>query len=132
MDDHDEYGRDWEDGGNPYYGTDINDPDFWDDAPIVSSYGWQQGVEDGLLVKCFENRWPTLSAGKPILATAGVVNAFSTAALIEIWNAYAKWRKDVEQTLPEEDRLFSTEMNGETIWVIEDGATFTMLFREEY
>jgi len=35
-------------------------------------------------------------------------------------------------TLPEEDQLFSTTMNGEKVWLLEDGAAFTMLYPEDY
>ena len=34
--------------------------------------------------------------------------------------------------LPEEDRLFSTTMNRETVWVIEDGAAFTLMYLSDY
>ena len=47
----------------------MTDHRFWDDAPIIFRYTWQQGVEDGSLIKVFENRWQELSGGKPILAT---------------------------------------------------------------
>jgi len=50
----------------------------------------------------------------------------------EIWNEYVDWRKNVCATLPEEDQLFSTKMNGEKVWLLEDGAAFTMLYPEDY
>ena len=31
--------------------------------------------------------------------------------------------------LREEDQMFNTKMNGETVWVIEDGQAFTLLIR---
>ena len=34
--------------------------------------------------------------------------------------------------LPEEDRLFSTTINRETVWVIEDGAAFTLMYPSDY
>jgi len=35
-------------------------------------------------------------------------------------------------TLPEAEQLFSTTMNDKKVWVIEDGAAFTILFPEDY
>jgi hypothetical protein len=51
---------------------------------------------------------------------------------MEIWNEFVQWRKKVMPTLREEDRLFHTSMNGRKVWVIEDGAAFTMMYPEEY
>ena len=105
---------------------------FWDDAEVIHSYSWQQAVEDGSLVEVFKNRWPELTRGKPILATIAVYTAFSLAALREIWNEFVIWQHAVMPTLPEEDRLFSTTMNGEKVWVIDDGTVYTILFPEDY
>ncbi len=104
----------------------------FEDAPVISSYTWEQGVEDGALAKVFENRWPQLSNGKPIVATASIIEAFSLAALREIRNDFVVCKKNVEPTLPEEDRLFSTKMNKQTVWVMEDEAVFTILFPSGY
>ena len=108
------------------------DNHLWDDTPIIFSYTWQQAVEDGSLVKVFENRWPQLSQDKPILATIALYSAVSLAALREIWNEYVIWREKVMPTLKEEDRLFSTTMNGETVWVIDDGTVYTLLYPSDY
>ena len=35
-------------------------------------------------------------------------------------------------TLPEEEQMFVTTMNGDDIWLIEDGDAFTMLYPEDY
>jgi len=51
---------------------------------------------------------------------------------LEMWNEYVTWRRNVEPTLPDEDRLFHTRMNGKTVWVIEDGQAFSLLFPEDY
>ncbi len=67
-----------------------------------------------------------------MVATIGIYNAFSLAALREIWNEYVVWRQQVMPTLPEEKQLFSTTMNARKIWVLEDGEAFTILFPEEY
>lgn len=85
----------------------------------------QQAVADGVLVEIFKNRWGQLSGGKPIVATAHLFGAMSLAGLLEIWNEFVHWRKHVMPTLPEADRLFTTTMNGDTVWVIEDDAAYT-------
>ena len=99
---------------------------------IVSVYPLERAIEDGVLVEVFKNRWQELSQGKPIVATAHLFNAVSLAALLEIWNEYVDWRTNIMATLPEEDQLFSTTMNGEKVWLLEDGAAFTMLYPEDY
>jgi hypothetical protein len=97
----------------------------------VYTYTWEQAVEDGVLVKLFENRWQELTHGVPILATDHVFGEYSLAAFQEIWNEYVVWRQKVMPTLPEEERLFKTKMNSKVIWVIEDGV-FTIMFPEDY
>ena len=43
------------------------------------------------------------------------------------------WQRDIEPTLPEEDRLFSTQAsNGKFVWVIEDAQAITVMYPEEY
>ena len=95
-------------------------------------YTLQQAIADGVLVEVFKNRWSELSSGKPIVATSHLFNEVSLAALREIWNEYVVWRRDVLPTLPEEDQLFSTSMNSEKVWVLEDGQAFTILYPEDY
>jgi hypothetical protein len=34
--------------------------------------------------------------------------------------------------LPEEEQLFHTSMNGQNVWVIEDGTAFTLMYPEDY
>jgi hypothetical protein len=102
------------------------------DKFIVYGYTLQQAIADGVLGKIFEKGWKKLSGGKPIVATAKILEEISLAGLIEIWNEYAEWRTNALPTLPEEDQLFHTEMNGKKIWVIEDGQAFTILYPEEY
>jgi hypothetical protein len=105
---------------------------IFDDADVISTYTLQQAIEDGVLVEIFKNRWKTLSGGKPIVATANLFTAVSLAGLLEIWNEFVQWKKAVEPTLPEEERLFKTTMNSETVWVIEDGQAFTLMYPEDY
>lgn len=103
-----------------------------EDANVISSYPLDQAVADGVLVEVFKNRWEELSGGKPIVATAHLFGEISLAGLMEIWNEYAFWRKNVMETLPEEDQMFVTKMNDEKVWLLEDGAAFTMMYPEDY
>jgi hypothetical protein len=96
------------------------------------TYTLEQAIADGVLVEVFKNRWPELSGGEPIVATAHLFNEISLAGLREIWNEYVEWRKNVKDTLPEEEQLFVTTMNGDKIWLIEDGQAFTMMYPEDY
>jgi hypothetical protein len=105
---------------------------IFDDADVISTYPLDQAIKDGVLVEIFKNRWGELSGGKPIVATAHLFNDISLAGLMEIWNEFVSWRKTVMPTLPEAERLFHTTMNGQTVWVIEDGAAFTLLYPEDY
>jgi len=99
---------------------------------VISSYTQSEAVNDGFLVKVFENRWESLSGGKPIIATRAIFDEFSLAALLEIWNDFVVWKNKVEPTLPEEDKMFSTKMNDRKVWVVDDGSAFTIMFPEDY
>jgi len=103
-----------------------------DEATIISEYSLEQAIKDGVLVEVFKNRWHELSQGKPIVATSHLFSQVSLAGLLDIWNEYVKWRTQVMPSLPEADQLFSTTMNGEKVWLLEDGAAFTMLYPEDY
>jgi hypothetical protein len=104
----------------------------FDDATVIIEYTLTQAIEDGVLVEIFKHRWPELSGGKPIIATAHLFEEVSLADLLEIWNEFVVWRKHVMPTLPEEEQLFHTSMNGQNVWVIEDGAAFTLMYPEDY
>jgi hypothetical protein len=104
----------------------------FDDADIISTYTLDQAIADGVLVEIFKDRWQELSGGKPIVATVHIFNEISLAGLLEIWNEFVQWRKTVMPTLKEEDRLFHTKMNEKKVWVIEDGAAFTLMYPEDY
>jgi len=101
-----------------------------DEAIVV--YTLEQAIADGVLVEIFKNRWKDLSGGKPIVATDHIFRGISLAGLMEIWNEFVEWRNNVLPTLPEEDQLFHTGMNGKTVWVMEDGQAFTILYPEDY
>jgi hypothetical protein len=103
-----------------------------DEDNVIYAYTLQQAIEDGVLVEIFKNRWSELSGGKPIAATAHLFGQVSLAGLMEIWNEYVDWRKNVMLTLPEEEQMFVTSMNNEKVWVIEDGQAFTLMYPEDY
>jgi hypothetical protein len=105
---------------------------IFDDADVISAYPLAQAIEDGVLVEIFKHRWPQLSGGKPIVATAHLSNEVSLAGLMEIWNEFVHWRKHIMPTLPDADRLFHTTMDGKKVWVIEDDAAFTLMYPEDY
>jgi hypothetical protein len=96
---------------------------------IVSRYTLHQAIEDGILAEVFKNRWEQLSCGKPIVATAHIMDELSVAALQEIWNAYVAWTK---QPQSDEVDTFVTQMDGRTVWVIKDGEALTILYPEDY
>jgi hypothetical protein len=101
---------------------------------IISTYTLDNAIADGELVEIFKNHWAELTGGKPLVATKHICSKLSMDSLQEIWNEFARWKREVETTLPEEDRLFSTTMNGdiEKVWVLEDAQAFTILFPEDY
>ena len=100
---------------------------------LISEYSLEQAIEDGVLVEVFKNRWQELSVRESQLSQpAHLFSQVSLAALLEIWNEYVEWRTNVMPTLPEEDQMFVTTMNGEKVWLLEDGAAFTMLYPEDY
>jgi hypothetical protein len=103
-----------------------------DEDKVIYEYSLQQAIADGVLVEICKNRWNQLSGGKPIVATDHLFQNVSLAALLEIWNEFVEWRKNVMLTLPEEEQMFTTSMNNEKIWVIEDGQAFTLLYPEDY
>jgi len=100
--------------------------------PVISVYSLEQAINDGVLVEIFKNRWEQLSGGKPIVATNHLFSEISLAGLLEIWNVFVHWRKHIMPTLPEEEQMFVTRMNGNKVWLIEDGAAFTMMYPEDY
>ena len=99
---------------------------------VIIEYTLEQAIADGVLAEIFKNRWSELSGGKPIVATSHLFASVSLAGLMEIWNEYVTWRKNVMPTLPEEEQMFATSMNGEKVWLLEDGDAFTMMYPDDY
>ncbi len=104
----------------------------FEEMSLNVTYGRRHAIQDGVLVEVFKNRWGSLTGGKPIVATSHLVAEVSPAGLLEIWNAYVAWRRHTEPYLPEEERLFSTTMNSQKVWVIEDSEAFTLMYPEDY
>ena len=102
---------------------------------VLSKYSLEQAIKDGVLVEVFKNRWEQLSGGKPIVATSHLFSEVSLAGLMEIWNESVAWRskpKVYHQDEYDDDTTFVTQMNSNDIWLIEDGAAFTMMYPEDY
>lgn len=99
---------------------------------VIVEYTLQQAIDDGVLVEIFKNRWQQLSGGKPIVATSHLFSEVSLAAMLEVWNEFVVWRKNIMPTLPEEEQMFVTSMNNERVWVIEDGQAYTLLYPDDY
>jgi hypothetical protein len=106
---------------------DHDDADF-----VIHAYGLAEAIEDGILVPLWPDRWMQMTGGKPIVASTPLHATVSEAELIEVWNGYVHWRTHVMATLPVEDQMFETLMDGQRVWVLEDGAAFTLLYPEDY
>lgn len=102
------------------------------DNTVVYVYSLDEAIHDEVLFKLWPHAWPKITHGKPLVVTAAIKHDVTNAGLMEIWNAYVTWRREVMPKLAEEDRLFSIEMNGEKVWVIEDGQAFTILYPSDY
>jgi hypothetical protein len=99
---------------------------------VISQYPLERAIADGILVEIFKNRWGELSGDKPIVATTHLFSEVSLAGLLEIWNEFVDWNKNVKDRLPVEEQMFVTTMNGNKVWLIEDGAAFTLMYPEDY
>jgi hypothetical protein len=103
----------------------------FDDMEIISVYTLDQAIDDGVLVKLYDVRW--LGKILPVVATSHLYNESSIDELQKIWEEFVSWKSHIEQTLPEEDRMFVTHLNdGQKIWVVEDDAAYTIMFPEDY
>jgi len=98
----------------------------------IAKYSLEQAIADGVLVELFKDMWQELSGNKPIVVTRHLFSEVTLAGLREVWNEFVYWRAHTMPTLPEEDQMFITMMNGEKVWVIEDSAAFTLLYPEDY
>jgi hypothetical protein len=102
----------------------------FEDVEIISKYPLSQALEDGMLIKLCDIR-----SGieiKPLVATSHLLDEIERDQVMKVWDEYVAWRQNVMPKLKEEDQMFVTKVNGKKIWVIEDGATFTAMFPEDY
>ena len=103
-----------------------------DEATIISEYSLEQAIEDGVLVEWQKDDWQRLSNGKPIVVTRHLFDCVSLNDLHDLLHTYIVWKANVKDTLPEEDQLFVTELDGKNVWVIEDQQAITMMYPEDY
>ncbi len=85
----------------------MNDRKDWD---IISVYTLDEAILDGILAKLCDIRWN--GAVRPYVATTHVLEDIGRDGAMEIWKEYVVWRQTVMPTLPEEDQLFCTGVDG--------------------
>jgi hypothetical protein len=83
-------------------------------------------------LRVFKNRWKELSGGRPIVASRNIYEEVSKAQLMEIWKGYVDWKRQVFPGRPEEERLYSTDVNDMTVWVVEDAVCYTIMYPTDY
>ena len=98
----------------------------FEDMDIRATYPLPQAAADGVLVEILN--WN----GKPVMATAHLRDEFSLGELWGVWHEFQSWKKNEEPQLSEEERLFHAYRKQKKIWVIEDAATFTLMYPEDY
>ena len=103
-----------------------------DEATIISEYSLEQAIDDGELVEVFKDMWETLSQGKPIVVTRRLFEDTNLHLLFGVVTQFAHWKTNVLPTLPKEDQLFTDEVKGKKVWVLEDAQAITLLYPEEY
>jgi len=99
---------------------------------LISEYSLEQAIEDDVLVEWSKDDWQVLSGGKPIVVTRHLFDYVSINDLHDLWNTFIGWKVNIKETLPEEDQLFVTEIEGKNVWVIEDQQAITMMYPEDY
>lgn len=98
----------------------------FEDYQVISQYSRSQAIEDGVLVELWSYQ------GYPVAATSHLYQEVVRAELGAIWKEFLCWKRQIEPTLAEEDRLFKTGINGKTVWVIDDGTSYTLMYPEDY
>jgi hypothetical protein len=102
----------------------------FEDIEIISKYSISQAIDDGVLVKLCDIRFGIEI--KPFVTTSHLLEEVGKEKIMTVWDEYIQWRKTVMPRLKEEDQMFVTKVNGQKVWVIEDGAGFTAMFPEDY
>ena len=103
-----------------------------DEATKISEYSLEQALADGVLVEVFKDMWETLSQGKPIVVTRRLFEDTNLHLLFGVVTQFDHWKTSVLPTLPEEERLFTDEVKGKKVWVMEDDQAITLLYPEDY
>jgi hypothetical protein len=94
---------------------------------VIVAYTLEEALGDGVLHLM---GW---AKGKPLVATNGTMHDLPNEERQGLFQRFLAWQKDVEPTLPEEDRMFvETASNQQKVWIIEDGAAITLLYPVEY
>jgi hypothetical protein len=101
------------------------------DGVVVYVYTLDQAIADGELVELFKHRWDELTGGKPLVATKHIFQELSLVAFMDIWNEYVLWQKRIRSESESED-IFTVNMNGKRVWVMEDDQAYTVLYSEDY
>jgi hypothetical protein len=95
---------------------------------VIFEYTLMQAIADGVLHPL---GWA--GNGQPLIGTAGTVADLPHGEIHELFDRYFNWSREVAPTLKEEDRMFvATANNGQTVWIIDDGAAITLLYPSEY
>jgi hypothetical protein len=102
----------------------------FEDVDIIAAYPLHQAIDDGVLVKLCDVRWGIEI--KPFIATAHLLGEIGKEKIMEVWDDYVTWRQEVMPKLKEEAQMFVTEVAGRKVWLIEDGAAFSIMFPEDY
>ena len=105
---------------------------IFDPDEVITEYSLKEAIEDGVLVEIFKKQWGKMSGGKPIVASANVYENIRQEALREIWGKYVLWQKYVMPKRPENERLFSVEIDAFTVWVLDDRVCYTILYPTDY
>jgi hypothetical protein len=98
----------------------------FEDWPIIGRYTMQGALDDGVLVPLITHK------GKPVVATSHIAEQVENYDLIKLFNEFLQWDKKVRPALPEEEQLFHTEFEENTVWIVEDEAGYTIMYPEDY
>lgn len=101
------------------------------EGEILFRYTLEQALEDGVLIPVIVDRIRLIPPQPIIVMTVSVAEAVDLDGLQRIWEAYCAWFATAH-LLPEDDRLFTIQVDGQAVWVIEDEQSICVLFPEEY
>lgn len=101
------------------------------DGEIIHTYTLVEALEDGVLIPVIVDRIRLIPPQPIIVMTVSVAETVDHDGLQRIWDAYCAWFATAH-LLPEEDRLFTIEVDGQTVWVIEDEQSICVLFPEDW